>query len=68
MSMVSVSRRAGPPQLGQVALTNSGILPSGDPPVSVISMFSGRITGKSFSGTATMPSFSQYNMGMGVPQ
>ena len=33
--------------------------PSGEPPVSVISTFSGKITGKSFSGTGTMPSFSQ---------
>src|SRR6266567_3407999 len=66
--MVSVSRRAGPPHLGQVALTNSGTRPSGDPPVSVMSTFSGKITGKSFSGTATIPSFSQYNIGIGVPQ
>ena len=59
MSMVSVSRRAGPPHFGHVALTNSGTRPSGEPPVSVMSTLSGKITGKSFSGTGTMPSFSQ---------
>ena len=31
--MVSVSRRAGPPQVGQVVFTNSGIAASGDSPV-----------------------------------
>ncbi len=33
--------------------------PSGDPPVKVMSTCSGRMTGRSFSGTGTMPSFSQ---------
>src|ERR1700749_1040934 len=59
VSMVSVSRRAGPPHFGHAALTNSGTRPNGDPPVSVISTLSGKITGKSFSGTGTMPSVSQ---------
>ena len=35
--MVSVSRWAGPPQHGQVVLTQSVILASGDSPVSVTS-------------------------------
>src|SRR5580700_8090894 len=66
--MVSVSRRAGPPHLGQVVFTNSGNPLSGEPTASAISTFSGKITGKSFSGTGTMPSFSQYSIGIGVPQ
>ena len=43
--MVSVSRRAGPPHLGQVVFTNSGTRPSGEPPCCVISICSGSITG-----------------------
>ena len=31
--IVSVSRRAGPPHMGQVVLTNSGIVANGDSPV-----------------------------------
>ena len=57
--MVSVSRRAGPPHLGQLTLTNSGTLPSGEPPACVMSTLSGSRTGKSFSGTGTMPQAGQ---------
>src|SRR5260370_41999015 len=64
--MVSVSRRAGPPQRGQVVFKNSGTRVRGDPPVIVMSTFSGKITGRSFSGTGTTPSFSQYTIGIGV--
>ena len=53
--MVSVSRRAGPPHLGQVVLTNSGTRPSGEPPGWVISTFSGSSTGQLISGTGTRP-------------
>ena len=35
VSMVSVSRRAGPPQRGQVVCTNSGSPASGELPVPV---------------------------------
>src|SRR3712207_5854149 len=66
--MVSVSRRAGLPHLGQVALTNSGLLASGDWPVPVISTSSGRSTGNSSSGTATTPHELQWITGIGVPQ
>ena len=57
--MVSVSRRRRAAALGTLTFTNSGTLPSGDPPASVISTFSGSSTGRSFSGTGTMPQASQ---------
>src|SRR6267378_6125449 len=66
--MVSVSRLAGPPHFGQVVFTNSGVAASGDPPSPVSFTFSGSITGRSLSGTATIPSFAQYTTGIGVPQ
>ena len=53
--MVSVSRRAGPPHFGHVVFTNPAHRPSGDPPRQSDLHLSGRITGKSFSGTGTMP-------------
>src|SRR6266852_768834 len=68
VSIVSVSRRAGQPHFGQVVFKNSGTLKSGEPPVSVIFTLSGKITGRSFSATGTTPSFSQYTIGIGVPQ
>src|SRR5207245_8940667 len=66
--IVSVSRRAGPPHFGQVVFTNSGVAASGDPPSPVSFTSLGRITGRSLSGTATIPSFAQYTTGIGVPQ
>src|SRR6202795_58188 len=68
VSIVSVSRRAGPPHFGHVVFTNSGVAASGDPPSPVSLAFSGKITGSSLSGTATIPSFAQYTTGIGVPQ
>ncbi|OPZ59573.1 MAG: hypothetical protein BWY87_00936 [Deltaproteobacteria bacterium ADurb.Bin510] len=66
--MVSVSRLAGPPQTGQVVLTNSLHLAIGEEPLPVISTFSGSLTGR-FSGfSATMPHLSQLIIGIGVPQ
>src|SRR5881398_1753115 len=59
VSIVSVSRVAGPPHFGQLVFTNSGTLFKGDSPVPVNSALSGSITGKSFSGTGTMPQVSQ---------
>ena len=46
VSIVSVSRRAGPPHFGHFAFTNSGTLASGDCPCPVSSTFSGSRTGK----------------------
>ena len=45
VSMVSVSRVAGPPQIGQVVLRNSGLVASGDCPVGRNSTSSGASTG-----------------------
>src|SRR6266404_2978266 len=59
VSIVSVSRRAGPPHLGQVVFTNSGVAASGDSPMPVSFGFGGSTTGKSLSGTGTVPSFGQ---------
>ena len=50
VSIVSVSRRAAAPHFGHVTLTNSGTFSSGERPVPVISMRSGRITGRSVLG------------------
>ena len=65
VSMVSVSRRAAPPQRGQVTLTNSGTFSSGERPVPVISMRSGSSTGSWSSGTGTTPHAGQWITGIG---
>src|ERR1700690_2975966 len=59
VSIVSVSRRAGLPHAGQAALMKDSVSARGEPPVPVSLMSSGRITGRSFSGTGTIPHFSQ---------
>src|SRR5690554_917280 len=68
--MVSVSRRAEPPQRGQATLTQSSALSSGDRPPSGRNWYpdSGNRTGSSLSGTGTSPHVSQWMMGIGVPQ
>src|SRR6266403_3134808 len=71
VSIVSVSRRAGPPHFGQVVFTNSATRPSGDPCVCVISICSGNRIGNSLSATGIGSSgehLSQYTIGIGVPQ
>src|SRR5439155_15627977 len=68
VSIVSVSRRAGPPHFGQVTFTNSGVDASGDSPIPVSFGFGGNSTGKSLSATGIIPSFAQYTTGIGVPQ
>jgi hypothetical protein len=45
VSIVSVSRSAGPPHFGHVVFRNSGTLASGDWPCPVSATFSGRRTG-----------------------
>lgn len=69
-SMVSVSRSAGPPHLGQAVWTKASDLESGDFPVPVgwKSFISGRSTGSLSSGTGTVPQAGQWTMGMGAPQ
>ena len=68
MSIVSVSRRAGPEHRGHVVFTNEATFSSGLPPVPVNGASAGKTTGRSFSGTGSQPSFSQWIMGIGVPQ
>jgi len=68
VSIVSVSRFAGPPHFQQVAFTNSGICASGESPRPLNSAVFGSTMGRSSSRTGTMPHLSQYRMGMGVPQ
>jgi len=65
---VSVSLSAFPPQTGHLHFTNSSTFFSGDSPFPVISMFSGSLTGRWSSGIGTIPHFSQYITGIGVPQ
>src|ERR1035441_341187 len=73
--MVSVSRRAGPPHTGHVVFTKLATRPSGEPPCCVISTCAGSTTGSALSGRGTTPPgstpawpFSQYTIGIGVPQ
>ncbi len=55
MSIVSVSRFAGPPQLGQSTLTQSSAAASGERPFGRNSSTSGSTTGSWSSGTGTRP-------------
>src|SRR5450631_3432285 len=68
VSMVSVSRVAGPPHTGQVVWRNSGLVANGDSPVGRNSTSSGASTGNWSVGTGTMPWSEQYTTGMGHPQ
>ena len=68
VSIVSVSRRAGPPQMGQVVWRNPSWRASGDWPVGRNSTSSGATTGSSLSGTGTAPCSGQYTTGIGQPQ
>jgi hypothetical protein len=68
VSIVSVSRRAAPPHAGQVVLTQSSAAASGERPCGAYSSTSGSSTGRSDSGTGTMPQPSQKTTGIGQPQ
>ena len=59
LSIVSVSRLAGPPHFEHVVLTKDSTRASGEPPRPVISTSRGRTTGSWSSGTGTMPSVGQ---------
>ena len=59
MSIVSVSRRAGPPHVGHATLTHSATCASGESPRPVNSATFGSTTGSWSSGTGTMPHASQ---------
>src|SRR6185436_16146115 len=67
VSMVSVSRFAGLPQLGQVVFTKDGNLFSGLP-VPSGTRSSGSMTGNWSSGTGTSPQDGQWMIGTGQPQ
>jgi hypothetical protein len=68
VSMVSVSRLAGPPHVGHFTFTHSGTCASGESPRPVNVVIFGSSTGSCSYGTATTPSFSQWTTGIGVPQ
>ena len=59
MSIVSVSRRAGPPHFGQVVLTNSSLAASGELALGRVVVDVRQQTGSWSSGTGTMPHSSQ---------
>src|ERR1039458_3590034 len=67
VSMVSVSRRAGPLHCGHATFFQVGWRSSGFPGLSKLTS-SGSVTGKSFSGTGTTPHLSQWTIGIGQPQ
>src|SRR5215469_9413348 len=67
VSMVSVSRRAGPAHFGHLTFFQVGWRSSGFPGLSNVTS-SGSVTGRSFSGTGTTPHFSQWIIGIGQPQ
>ena len=66
--MVSVSRRASPPHEGHAVRVKPWWRASGDSPEGLNSASSGSSTGRSSSGTGTVPQASQWTIGMGVPQ
>ena len=70
MSIVSVSRRAGPPQRGQATFTQSVAAASGEIPLGARAapVRYGSSTGSWSSGTATSPHASQWMIGIGQPQ
>ncbi len=67
VSIVSVSRRAAPPHRGQATLLQVGCRSSMLPGASK-STSSGRVTGRSATGTGTTPQAWQWMTGMGQPQ
>src|SRR5688572_7259637 len=68
VSIVSVSRRALPPQRGHRAFTNDAASASGEPPLPLSWTSRGSTTGRFSSASGTMPHVSQYRTGMGAPQ
>ncbi len=70
MSIVSVSRVAGPPHFGHSVFTQSSAAASGETPLGARSWprRSGRTTGSWSSGTGTSPHEPQCTIGIGVPQ
>ena len=67
VSMVSVSRRAGPPQAGQSTLAQVGCRSSGFPGPSKLTS-SGSRTGRFSRRSGTTPQAGQWMTGIGQPQ
>src|SRR5215467_2225276 len=67
VSIVSVSRRAGPEHCVHLTFFHVGWRSSGLPGTSNVTSY-GKVTGKSFSGTGTTPHFAQWIIGIGQPQ
>ena len=68
VSIVSVSRLAAVPHLGQSTFTQASNCFKGEAPRPVSSTFSGSCTGKCSWGTGTIPQLGQWMTGMGQPQ
>ena len=68
VSMVSVSRSAAAPQLGQAVWRQVGWNLRGLSPVGRHSTSSGNSIGSSSSGTGTAPQLGQWTTGIGQPQ
>src|SRR5947209_16814987 len=70
VSIVSVSRSAGPPHDGQVVSTQARFEANGDCPFGCSSSprMSGSSTGSWSSGTGTVPQAPQWTTGIGQPQ
>src|SRR5512144_780786 len=70
VSIVSLSRLAGPPQEGHSTLTQSSAAARGEVPLGFRSAprRSGSTTGSWSSGTGTSPQASQWMIGIGQPQ
>src|SRR6478735_6881459 len=70
VSIVSLSRLAGPPHEGQSTLTHSSAAASGEVPFGFRSAprRSGSTTGSCSSGTGTSPQEGQCTIGIGQPQ
>src|SRR5271169_5014204 len=67
VSMVSVSRRAGPAHCGHFTFFQVGWRSSGLPGLSKVTS-SGNVTGRSLTGTGATPHLSQWMTGIGQPQ
>ena len=68
VSIVSVSRRAGSPQVGQGTFTQSSSWARGEAPLPLKARLRGSSTGNWSTGTGTTPQLSQWITGIGQPQ
>ncbi len=66
--IVSVSLFAGHLHLGHLVFRNFLLVARGETTFFLKLTFNGSFTGKSFSGTGTIPHLTQYIIGIGEPQ